>query len=473
MRVVLPFILCGGAGTRLWPLSREAFPKQFHSIGTSKTLFQESCLRLRGAPFGKTTILANRKHRFLIADQLDEVGIESGAIVLERDARNTAPTACIAALMAMQLDPDALLLLAPSDHLIADGDAFKAAIVGGIEAAEAGKLVLFGVTPNHAHTGYGYILTEDGDGAARKVTGFAEKPPRELAQRYLDSGDADWNAGLFLAWPKTLLELFETHAPEILEACRRAVDEAIEDLGFIVLGKSYGNAPSTSLDYAVVEKADNLACVKLGTAWSDVGSWQAIADALPKDDAGNSAQGDGNVLFEGTENSLALSCGSHVALLGLDNVVVVASEDAVLVASEDHVQDVKMIVERLKANGSATALAHARVYRPWGWYQTLAGGAGYQVKCIMVKPGGALSLQSHERRAEHWIVVKGALEVTKDDKVELLGENQSTYIAIGKKHRLANPGAEPAFLIEVQSGAYLGEDDIVRFEDAYGRGADD
>jgi mannose-1-phosphate guanylyltransferase/mannose-6-phosphate isomerase len=473
MRVVLPFILCGGAGTRLWPLSREAFPKQFHSIGTSKTLFQESCLRLRGAPFGTTTILANRKHRFLIADQLDEIGIESGAIVLEREARNTAPPACIAALMAMQLDPDALMLLAPSDHLIEDGGAFKAAIVGGIEAAEAGKLVLFGVTPNHAHTGYGYILTEDGDGAVRKVTGFAEKPPREIAQRYVDSGSADWNAGLFLSRPKALLELFETHAPEILEACRLAVDEAIEDLGFIVLGKSYGNAPSISLDYAIVEKADNLACAKLGTAWSDVGSWQAIADALPKDDAGNSAQGDGAVLFEGTENSLALSCGSHVALLGLDNVVVVASEDAVLVASKDHVQDVKMIVERLKANGSAAALAHARVYRPWGWYQTLAGGAGYQVKCIMVKPGGALSLQSHERRAEHWIVVKGALEVTKDDKVELLGENQSTYIAIGKKHRLANPGAEPAFLIEVQSGAYLGEDDIVRFEDAYGRGADD
>lgn len=300
-----------------------------------------------------------------------------------------------------------------------------------------------------------------------------EKPSRKLAQSYLDDGNAYWNAGLFLAQPKTLLELFETHAPAILAACRSAFDEAVEDLGFLVLGKSYADAPSISLDYAVGEKADNLACVKLATAWSDVGSWQAIADAVPKDEAGNSAQGDGEVLFEGTGNSLALSDRSHVAVVGLDNVVVVASDDAVLVASKDRTEEVKAIVERLKANGNAAALEHARVYRPWGWYQSLASGPGYQVKCIMVKPGGALSLQSHEHRAEHWVAVKGALEVTKDDKVEVLRENQSTYIAIGKKHRLANPGAEPAFLIEVQSGDYVGEDDIFRFEDAYGRRADE
>ena len=284
MRAVLPFILCGGAGTRLWPLSREAFPKQFHSIGSSNTLFQETCIRLGGAPFGTLTILANRKHRFLIADQLDAIGIEPATIVLEREARNTAPAACIAALIAMRQDPDALLLLAPSDHLIADADAFKAAIVSGIEAAEAGKLVLFGVTPNHAHIGYGYILAGDGNGAARGVTGFVEKPSRELAQSYLDGGNAYWNAGLFLSRAKTLLELFETHAPAILDACRSALDEAVEDLGFLVLGKSYGDAPAISLDYAIVEKADDLACVKLATAWSDVGSWQAIAAALPKDE---------------------------------------------------------------------------------------------------------------------------------------------------------------------------------------------
>jgi mannose-1-phosphate guanylyltransferase/mannose-6-phosphate isomerase len=473
MRVVLPFILCGGAGTRLWPLSREAFPKQFHRIGASNTLFQECCLRLRGAPFGETTILANRKHRFLIAEQLEAIGVESAAIVLEREARNTAPAAGITALMAMRQDPDALLLLAPSDHLIADTDAFRAAIVAGMEAAEAGKLVLFGVTPDHAHTGYGYILTRAGNGVARNVTGFVEKPSREIAQSYLEDGNADWNAGLFLVQPKTLLELFEMHAPEILSACRLALDEAVEDLGFLVLGKSYADAASISLDYAIVEKADNLASVKLGTAWSDVGSWGTIADALPKDNAGNSAQGDGDVLFEGTANSLAFGDRSHVALVGLDNIVVVATDDAVLVASKDRAEDVKTIVKRLKANGNGSAIKHGRVYRPWGWYQTLAGGAGYQVKCIMVKPGGALSLQSHEHRAEHWVVVKGALEVTKDNKVEVLGANQSTYIAIGKKHRLANPGAEPALLIEVQSGTYLGEDDIVRFEDAYGRGADE
>ena len=454
-------------------MSREAFPKQFHSIATSKTLFQETCLRLCGAPFGTPTILANRKHRFLIADQLDAIGIEPANIVLEREARNTAPSACIAALMAMRLEPDALLLLAPSDHLIGDSEALRTAIVSAADAAESGALVLFGVKPNHAHVGYGYILTAEADGARSRVTGFVEKPSRELAQNYLDGGNAYWNAGLFLARPKTLLELFEALAPAIFDACRRALDEAIEDLGFLVLGKSYANAPSISLDHAIVEKADNLACVKLSTAWSDVGSWQAIAAALPKDDSGNSVLGDGEVLFEGTGNSLALSDRSHVAVVGLDNVVVVASDDAVLVASKDRAEEVKAIVERLKANGNAAALEHARVYRPWGWYQRLASGPGYQVKCIMVKPGGALSLQSHEHRAEHWVVVKGALEVTKGGAVEVLRENQSTYIAIGKKHRLANPGTEPAILIEVQSGDYVGEDDIVRFEDAYGRGADE
>lgn len=327
MRSVLPFVLCGGAGTRLWPLSREEFPKQFHTIASSMTLFQETCIRLRGAP-GKPTILANWKHRFLIADQLDTIGIARVTIVLEREARNTAPAACIAALLAMRQEPDALLLLAPSDHLIADAGAFKAAIISGIEAAEAGKLVLFGVTPGHAHTGYGYILTGDGNGTARGVTGFVEKPTLELAQSFLDGGNAHWNAGLFLSRANTLLELFEIHAPEILAACRGALDEAIDDLGFVVLGAGYANAPSISVDYAIVEKTDNLACLRLGTAWSDVGSWQAIADALPKDDAGNSAQGGGEVLFEATENSLALSDRSHVALVGLDNVVVVASEDA-------------------------------------------------------------------------------------------------------------------------------------------------
>jgi mannose-1-phosphate guanylyltransferase/mannose-6-phosphate isomerase len=394
MRVVLPFILCGGAGTRLWPLSREAFPKQFHNIGTSNTLFQETCLRLRDAPFGETTILANRKHRFLISDQLDEIGIEQATIVLENEARNTAPAACVAALMAMRQEPDALLLLAPSDHLIADADAFNAAIVSGIDAAEAGKLVLFGVTPDHAHTGYGYILTADANGAARTVTDFVEKPARERAQSFLDGGNAYWNAGLFLSRAKTLLALFETHAPAMLDACTQALDEAIEDLGFVVLGKSYGNASSISLNYAVVEKTDGLACVSLGTEWSDVGSWRAIAEALPKDDAGNSARGCGEVLFEATENCLALSDRSHVALVGVENLVVVASEDAVLVASKDRAEDVKTIVERLKANGNAAALEHTRVYRPWGWYQRLASGSGYQVKCIMVKPGGTLSLQS-------------------------------------------------------------------------------
>jgi mannose-1-phosphate guanylyltransferase/mannose-6-phosphate isomerase len=283
------------------------------------------------------------------------------------------------------------------------------------------------------------------------------------------------NAGLFLAQPKTLLELFETHAPAILDAvCRHALDEAVEDLGFLFSARAFTETRPRSRSTTPSSRRRTISlAVKLATEWSDVGSWQAIAAALPKDDPGNSVLGDGEVLFEGTGNSLALSDRSPVALVGLDNIVVVASDDAVLVASKDHAEEVKAIVERLKANGSAAALEHARVYRPWGWYQRLASGAGYQVKCIMVKPGGALSLQSHEHRAEHWVVVKGALEVTRTTMSKFWGENQSTYIAIGKKHRLANPGAEPAFLIEVQSGDYVGEDDIVRFEDAYGRGADE
>jgi len=470
MRQVLPFILCGGAGTRLWPLSREAFPKQFHRLTGPETLFQQTCRRLSGAPFGALTVLANHRHRFLVAEQLEEIGAPVKTIVLEPAGRNTAPAACIAALIAAEQDGEALVLLAPADHMIADDAAFARAVESGVGAAEAGALVVFGVAPDCPHTGYGYIETEPGTGADLKVRRFVEKPSLTAAEDYLDSGNFYCNAGLFLFKAATLLNLLQTHAPEIVATCRKSLEDATEDLTFRVLGESYAEAPSISLDYAVAEKAGNLRCVKLDTAWSDVGSWSAVWSVMDKDRAGNVARGEGEIILEDTRDSLAFSDRASVALVGVENVVVVATGDAVLVASKDHAESIKRVVDYLKGNGADLAFQHARVYRPWGWYQGLDRGDRYLVKCIMVKPGGRLSLQSHRHRSEHWVVVSGTVEVTRGDQVARLSEDQSTYIPVGEKHRLANPGDAPAFLIEVQSGTTLDEDDIVRYEDIYGRG---
>ena len=361
------------------------------------------------------------------------------------------------------------MLLSPSDHIIGDADAFARAVGLGVNQAEDGALVTFGVEPDCPHTGYGYIETEWSNSPGLKVKRFVEKPPRALAEEFINSGGFYWNAGLFLFKASTLLALLERHASPILETCRRSLAEANEDLTFLRLGDAYNDAPSISLDYAVAEKADNLRCVPLDTPWSDVGSWSALWSLLEKDDVGNVVIGDGEVLLEETSGSLAYSNHALIAVVGMKDVVVSATEDAVLVMSKEYAESVKNIVEHLKRNGRAHTRDHLRVYRPWGWYQALNRGDRYQVKCIMVKPGGTLSLQSHLHRSEHWVVVKGTLEVTKGDKLELLSENQSTYIPLGEKHRLANPGKIPAFLIEVQSGSYLDEDDIVRFEDAYGR----
>jgi mannose-1-phosphate guanylyltransferase/mannose-6-phosphate isomerase len=473
MRKVLPFILCGGAGTRLWPLSREAYPKQFHRLTGPETLFQQTCHRLSGPFFGDLFVLSNYRHRFLVADQLEEIGAPAKNIVLEPVSRNTAPAACIAALIASRADADALVLLAPSDHMIADPGAFARAVEVGVPAADAGALVTFGVEPDCPHTGYGYIETEPGEGPDRKVKRFVEKPSRKAAEQYLDAGGFYWNAGIFLFKAATMLELLKAHAPHILEACRTSLDAATEDLTFRVLNGAYGDAPAISLDYAVAEKAPNMRCVPLKTSWSDVGSWEALWSFMAKDAAGNVVQGDGKVILENTSNTFAFSDHACVALVGVENLVVVAMEDAVLVAAKDHAEQIKLVVEYLKGDGGDLALQHNRVYRPWGWYQGLNRGERYQVKCIMVKPGGKLSLQSHHHRSEHWVVVTGTVEVTRGDEVAMLSENESTYIPIGKKHRLANPGKIPAFLIEVQSGAYLDEDDIVRFDDIYQRSANE
>jgi mannose-1-phosphate guanylyltransferase/mannose-6-phosphate isomerase len=473
MRKVLPFILCGGAGTRLWPLSREAYPKQFHRLTGPETLFQQTCRRLSGPLFGDLFVLSNYRHRFLVAEQLEEIGLPAKSIVLEPVSRNTAPAACIAALIASRADADALVLLAPSDHMIADPGAFARAVEVGVPAADAGALVTFGVEPDCPHTGYGYIETEPGEGPDRKVKRFVEKPSRKAAEQYLDAGGFYWNAGIFLFKAATMLDLLKAHAPHILEACRTSLDAATEDLTFRVLNGAYGDAPAISLDYAVAEKAPNMRCVPLKTSWSDVGSWEALGSFLAKDAAGNVVQGDGQVILENTSNSLAFSDHACVALVGVENLVVVAMEDAVLVAAKDHAESIKRVVEYLKGDGGDLALQHNRVYRPWGWYQGLNRGERYQVKCIMVKPGGKLSLQSHHHRSEHWVVVTGTVEVTRGEEVAMLSENESTYIPIGKKHRLANPGKIPAFLIEVQSGAYLDEDDIVRFDDIYQRSSNE
>lgn len=470
---ISPFILCGGSGTRLWPLSREAFPKQFHRLTGAETLFQQTCRRFDGPPFRDVTVLSNRRHRFLIAEQLEELGVPAAGIVLEPTSRNTAPAACIAALIASERGPDALTLVAPSDHMLADTKIFIAAVEAGIEAAEAGALVTFGVSPDCPHTGYGYIETDRGNRPVLDAKRFVEKPSHEAAEAYLDAGGFYWNAGIFLFRAGVLLELMQKHAPEILSACRLALAGATSDLAFKILGEAYAQAPTISLDYAIAEKASNIACVPLLTPWSDIGSWSALWTFMDKDEAGNVTQGSGKVILDSTQNSFAYSDEACVALLGVKDVVVVVTDDAVLVASKDYAEEVKNIVEHLKGNGSSHALQHNRVYRPWGWYQTLNRGDRYQVKCIMVKPGGKLSLQSHYHRSEHWVVVKGTLEVSSGEETELLAENQSTYIPIGKPHRLANPGKIPAFLIEVQSGPYLDESDIVRYEDAYGRGADE
>jgi len=473
MREVLPFILCGGSGTRLWPLSREAYPKQFHKIAGPETLFQQTCKRLSGDLFGDLSVLSNHRHRFLIAEQLEEIGASAANIVLEPVGRNTAPAAAIAALIAARAEPNALVLLAPADHLIPDAAAFARAVASGVGAARDGALVTFGVKPDCPHTGYGYIETEASEGAALSVSRFVEKPSRELAEVFLDSDRFYWNAGIFLFRAATLLELLETHAPDILNVCRHALDAAGTDLDFTVLGKTYAQAPAISLDYAIAEKADNIVCVPLDTPWSDVGSWSEIWNFMEKDPSGNVVQGDGKIILHNSSNSLAYTDRACVALVGVDNLVVVAMGDAVLVASKDQAEAIKTVVEHLKGNGQDVALQHDRVHRPWGWYQGLSRSERYQVKCLMVKPGGRLSLQSHHHRSEHWVVVKGTLEVTKGEETSFLTENQSTYIAIGEKHRLANPGKIPAYLIEVQSGAYLDEDDIVRFEDIYRRGPGD
>ena len=469
--VIHPLVLSGGSGKRLWPLSRQANPKQFLKVLGEHSLFQETCLRLKGGDFGKPIIIANDSHRFLVAEQLRELALPAKSIVLEPMGRNTAPAAVVGALLAAREDIERLILLLPSDHAISDPKAFQAAVTSAIPAAQAGAIITFGIKPDRPHTGYGYIeVKHEGDGneAALPVSRFVEKPDATKAAEYVASGRYFWNAGIFLFTARTMLEAAERFAPGIMTACAEAIAQGQKDLDFLRLSeKHFEKVDNISIDYAIIEKASNIRCVPLSAGWSDLGSWTEVWETSTHDASGNAARGD--VHFLKANGSYGYTDGAAVSVVGLDNVVVVATRDAVLVTSKDDSQLVKNVVENFEKAGREEVVHHQRVHRPWGWYERLALGDRYHVKCIMVSPGSTLSLQSHYHRSEHWVVVKGAIEVTKNEEVIMLSENQSTFVPVGSKHRMRNPGKIPAFLIEVQCGSYLGEDDIVRFEDVYGR----
>jgi mannose-1-phosphate guanylyltransferase/mannose-6-phosphate isomerase len=471
--MIIPVILSGGAGTRLWPLSRELYPKQFLPLTGERSLLQQTVLRLQGLPdLAPPLVVCNEEHRFLVAEQLRAVGVAGGEILLEPAGRNTAPAVALAALRAKARgEDDALLLVLPSDHVIADPAALQRAVSAGVAAAREGGLVTFGVLPTRPETGFGYIRTGAAPGgglSAQPVLAFVEKPDAERAAAYVASGEYLWNGGMFLFGADAYLAELERHAPAILAACRAASEDARVDMDFVrVRREPFLAAPSDSIDYAVMERTDRAMVVPLDAGWSDVGSWDALLDVQPADAHGNVISGD--VLTEDVSGSLIRSEGRLVAALGVSNHIIVETADAVLVADRARAQDVKRLVERLKAERRDEPLVHRQVFRPWGSYEGLVQTERFQVKRIIVKPGASLSLQMHHHRAEHWVVVKGTASVTCGDQVRLLTEDQSTYIPLGTAHRLQNPGRIDLEIIEVQSGSYLGEDDIVRFEDHYGR----
>ena len=468
--MLIPLILSGGSGTRLWPVSRKNLPKQFLSLAGQGTLFQQAIARTRQLPqVAAPIVVASDDHRFLAADQLLEAGIDDATIVLEPLARNTAPAIALGALQAIDRDADAVLLVLPADHLIGDTAAFAAAVEKALPLAEQGWLVTFGIRPDRPETGFGYIRHGEVVGDGYHVDQFVEKPDFATAKSYVADGGYDWNSGMFLFKASRYLEELAAHAPAMLAAVREAHAKASVDLDFVRIDRdAFARVPDDSIDYAVMEKTRRAAVIPVSCAWSDIGSWSALWQTSAHDAQGNAH--DGDTLAIDTRNSLLRSHDRHLlATVGVDDLIVVTTPDATLVAHRDAAQDVKKIVEQLKAAGRSEHSLHRVVHRPWGKYDSLEEGERFQVKRIVVKPGASLSLQKHHHRAEHWIVVSGTAEVTCDDKVFLLGENQSTYIPLGSKHRLRNPGKLPLELIEVQSGSYLGEDDIVRFDDVYGR----
>jgi mannose-1-phosphate guanylyltransferase/mannose-6-phosphate isomerase len=469
--MLCPVILSGGSGTRLWPLSRQNQPKQFLNLMGDHSLFQETALRVSRLPATRTPItVCSEVHRFTVGDQLESAGIASGGILLEPIARNTAPAIALAALHALAQDPEAVLLVLPADHLIEDEGAFRSAIDTARALSDDGWLVTFGIRPEYPETGYGYIRRGETlvDGGYR-VAQFVEKPDRATAERYVAEGTYAWNSGMFLFKAQRYLDELARFAPAMLGAVQAAYDGASNDLDFVRIDRdAFAASPNDSIDYAVMEKTDRAAVVPVSCGWSDIGSWSALWSVAQRDEHGNRHEGD--VISVDTRGSLVRASDRRmIATLGVEDLVIIDTPDATLVARKDRVQDVKTLVDRLAADGRTEHLLHRKVYRPWGSYDSVAVGPRFQVKRIVVKPGAALSLQKHAQRAEHWIVVSGTAEVTCDERVFELHENESTFIPLGSVHRLRNRGTEPVELIEVQSGGYLGEDDIVRLEDVYGR----
>jgi mannose-1-phosphate guanylyltransferase/mannose-1-phosphate guanylyltransferase/mannose-6-phosphate isomerase len=469
-RSIVPVILCGGAGSRLWPVSRPSLPKQFLPLVTGRTLLQDTALRAKeAAGDARMIVICNEAHRFLVQDQLAEIGM-AARILLEPAGRSTAAAVAVAALACEKDDP--VLLVLASDHAIRGEGAFNDAVRRAAEVAAAGMLVTFGIAATRPDSGFGYIERGDhipGDAGAYKVARFVEKPPEAEARRLIETGRAYWNSGMFAFGAKRLLEELGRFRPDILNAARNAMATATDDLGFLRLGKTaFLASPSEAIDRAVMEKTEKAAVIPAEFEWSDVGSWGALWDLAEKDGAGNAARGD--VQLQDTKDSLVFGDRRLVATLGVEDLIIVDTEDALLVAGRSRSQDVREVVEDLKRANRAEHLSHRRVYRPWGYYEQVDAGERFQVKRLMVKPGAALSLQLHRKRAEHWVVVSGRARVTRGEEVIDLSENQSTYIPVGTKHRLENVGKEPLLIIEVQSGSYLGEDDIERFEDRYGRG---
>ena len=471
---IYPTLLCGGSGTRLWPLSRKSYPKQFLPLIGKETLFQASAQRLSGPNYMPPLVLTNSDFRFIVTEQLNEIGIDPGAILIEPSGRNTAPAILAAALWLEKTDPEALMLIAPSDHVVPNSDAFRAAVSAGVPAALSGDLITFGIKPTRAETGYGYLELEEhpGDFEARpmKLSRFVEKPDAPRAAEMLASENYLWNAGIFLFTVRGIIAAFDRHAPDLVAPVRKALDKGKPDLGFFRLEQeAWDRAEDISIDYAVMERSDALSVVPFADSWSDLGGWDAVWRETTQDDNGVATMGP--VTAIDCENTLLRSEDDalEVVGIGLKNTIAVAMPDAVLIADTSRAQDVKLAVNALKDKQAKQATTFPKDHRPWGWFESLVVGDRFQVKRIHVHPGAALSLQSHHHRAEHWIVVEGTAQVTIDDTVQLVTENQSVFIPLGALHRLENPGKLPMVLIEVQTGSYLGEDDIIRYEDVYAR----
>jgi len=468
-KLLVPVVLCGGSGTRLWPLSRDSYPKQFLRLNGERSLLQQTLLRCRGLTDAAPLLLTSENSRFIVSDQLDELDIGEAQLMLEPMQRGTAPAIACAALQLMNTHGDPLMLVLPSDHLIRDADAFRSAVITAAESAQEGWLMAFGIPPSIPETGYGYLRagTKIADRSYR-IDAFLEKPDRQTAQRLLDNGDCYWNGGMSLFRCSRLIEEMQQHAPAVLSACREGIARAATNGCLLTLdADAYAHSPDISIDYALMERTSNAAMVELSAGWSDIGSWASVWDSAQHDDAGNAVQG--NAVLDDCRDCHVHAGKRLVAAVGLDDIVIVDTDDALLVLPKARAQDIRRIVRHLQAERRSECSTHQQVMRPWGSYNAIGHGSRFQVKRITVKPGAKLSLQMHHHRAEHWIVVSGTARVVDGDKDYLLTENQGTYIGVGVVHSLENPGKIPLELIEVQSGSYLGEDDIVRLNDIYGR----